>query len=369
MGKGSEYMLGNPRWKVVIRIVILTVVAYGIFASIRNSTDELAKVHGQLEEQAAALEQEASLSQDPDQIQRLQDEAERLRGSLKRFWLVSPKYLLLSGLFYVGGMLPASLFWRRCLVELNQVHDLFDTLWAYFYGNLGKYFPGKAMVIVLRLAALQHHGIKKTTTTMTIFMETLTMMSVGGAVASLALIFLNIDWRLTLLSVALLIVTFVPSSPPVLRFLLPKLQRGVDADTVSEWTGKLRWTLLMRGWGMLTVGWILNGFSLLFVLQGLTASIQPQAAWHVLYLSALGACALAVVLGFVSLVPGGAGVREVVLSAVLTPVVGPVAALSSALWLRIVWLIAELTVVGLLAYLKFLGFGTAMDDDRSVQRG
>jgi uncharacterized membrane protein YbhN (UPF0104 family) len=61
-------------------------------------------------------------------------------------------------------------------------------------------------------------------------------------------------------------------------------------------------------------------------------------------LSSIGACAMAVVLGFVSFLPGGAGVREVVLSTMLTPIVGPVAAVAAAVWLRIVWLAAELLV-------------------------
>lgn len=51
---------------------------------------------------------------------------------------------------------------------------------------------------------------------------------------------------------------------------------------------------------------------------------------------------MAVVLGFVSFLPGGAGVREVVLSTMLAPIVGPVAALAAAVWLRIVWLVTEL---------------------------
>ena len=104
-------------------------------------------------------------------------------------------------------------------------------------------------------------------------------------------------------------------------------------------------------------GWIMSGLSLMYVLRSLPSSQIAESDARVLFLSACGACALAVVLGFVSLIPGGAGVREVVISMVLIPVVGPIAALCSALWLRIVWLCTELAIVGILALIRFAGWG------------
>lgn len=403
----SNATASSPKhWgRKLFQIVALLLVIWGIWHSIRNSTEELAKQRTDLLTQADELERQAKSVSDSEQ-EVLLAQAERLRRESGRFWQAAPSGLVLAGLLYACGMLPSSLYWRRCLVELDQVHDLFDTLWAYFYGNLGKYFPGKAMVIILRLGALQHHGVKKTATAMTIFMETLTMMSVGGAVGAICMIVLDLDWRLTVLALGLLVATFIPTAPPVLRFLLPKLQKGVDANELSKWTSRLTWPLFLRGWGMLIFGWLLNGLSLMFVLQSLPSSqiANPlgamdtkiavaaateqapespgenmsttdeatkhgvRSAWLRAYTSALGACALAVVLGFVSLVPGGAGVREVVISTVLAPVVGPVAALCGALWLRIVWLCTELGVVGVLAVLKYAGFGYQPEntDEKSI---
>jgi uncharacterized membrane protein YbhN (UPF0104 family) len=104
---------------------------------------------------------------------------------------------------------------------------------------------------------------------------------------------------------------------------------------------------------MLTLTWIAFGLSLWCVLQSLPSTQFGTVSWFVVLVSCLGAAALAVVLGFVSLIPGGVLVREAVLSAVLTPVVGSsVAALCGALWLRIVWLATELGVVGLLGLAK-----------------
>jgi uncharacterized membrane protein YbhN (UPF0104 family) len=273
-------------------------------------------------------------------------------AAAEKFWQAHPSGLLAAGLVYAVGMIPGSLFWRQCLDALGQPTHLPTTLWAYFYGNLGKYFPGKAMVIILRLAALEPLGIKKTATSITIFMETLTMMSVGGAMAGVCMIALNIDWRLTLLSLGLLAATFLPTFPPLLRFLIPKLQSGVDPEALRTWAGRIDAKLFIRGWLWLSLTWIAFGLSLLLVMRSLPIANFEHTTTAKLALSCFGACALAVVLGFVSLLPGGAGVREAVLSIVLAPVVGPAAALCSAVWLRVVWLATELLMAALMLVIK-----------------
>jgi uncharacterized membrane protein YbhN (UPF0104 family) len=314
---------------------------------------ELGVQQGRLRKQAELLQEQAAASRSPAESKALQAQAESLRREAREFWKPAPAFLLAAGGLYALGMLAPCLYWRRCLKQLDQADHLLDICWAYYYGNLGKYLPGKAMVIVLRVGALAEHQVKKTATVLTIFMETLTLMSVGGAVAAVCLIILQIDWRLTLLAVGLLLSTLAPASPPVMRFLLPKLQKGVDPQQLSQWTSRLSWRLFFQGWLLLTLGWLLNGLSLMLILKGLPSAELQGTDGFTLLISACGACALAVVLGFVSLVPGGAGVREFVILAVLTPVVGPTAALCSAVWLRIVWLCTELVMVGLLAFMRW----------------
>lgn len=348
-------MTNAKKWgKKLFQLVALILVTWGIVESVRKVARELASQKSDITARSQELLSEAEQASNPEERQRLLDEAAKLTASAGRFWRAEPIGLLTAGLFYGLGMLPACLFWRRCLIALEQPDHLGDVVWAYFYGNLGKYFPGKAMVIVLRLGALERHGMKRVATSMTIFMETLTMMSVGGAVAAMCLIILNIDWRLTTLAVGLLLSTFVPTSPPVLRFLLPKLQPGVPDAKLREWTDRITWRLFLRGWLMLLVTWAAFGLSLMFALRSLPVAEYGATSSVTLLLSSVGACALAVVLGFVSLIPGGAGVRELVLSAVLAPVVGPIAAMCCALWVRVVWLATELSIVGLLAMIRLI---------------
>jgi uncharacterized membrane protein YbhN (UPF0104 family) len=60
------------------------------------------------------------------------------------------------------------------------------------------------------------------------------------------------------------------------------------------------------------------------------------------------AVTLATVTGFVSFVPGGAVVREAVLTELMIPHLGGAVALLSAILLRLVWLVAELVISGIL---------------------
>ncbi len=345
----------NKRIRAIAQLAILGLVAWGIVHSVRKSTVQLAAQRTELTAQAAELRLQAQQTGDAVEANELNRQADRAETAAKNFWLARPAGLIAAGVVYALGMIPGSLFWRQCLRALEQPTHLLTILWAYFYGNLGKYFPGKAMVIVLRLAALEPLGIKKTATSITIFMETLTMMSVGGAMAAVCMVALNIDWRLTVLSLGLLASTFLPTFPPLLRWLIPKLQRGVDPQALKAWAARIDAKLFIRGWLWLSVTWIAFGLSLLLVLRSLPIADFEQATTTTVVLSCCGACALAVVLGFVSLLPGGAGVREAVLSIVLAPVVGPAAALCGAVWLRVVWLATELIVVGLLFVIKSLG--------------
>lgn len=344
--------------KVALQIVVLVLVAWGIAHSVRKSASQLANQRESLLSEAAMLRTQAAETHDPQLQQVSLMAAAELERSARNYWRADPLRLVAAGGFYFLGMLPASLFWRQCLMAVEQPSRPLSVLWAYFYGNLGKYFPGKAMVLVLRVAALDQAGMKKTVTSMTIFMETLTMMSVGGAMSAGCLILLGVDWRLTLLACGLLVATFIPTYPPLLRYLLPKLQRGVEPELVAQWSGRIDGKLFVRGWLLLTLTWVAFGISLWLVLGSIPIADFSQASWTTRLLSCLGACALAVVLGFVSLIPGGAGVREAVLSTVLSPVVGPAAALSGAIWLRVVWLATELIVVGILFVTKRVTAGS-----------
>ena len=332
----------TSRWiRLAAQGIALLLVAWGIIHTGRQAADRLGKQQAELALAAEQLEAEAEEAA-PAQRPAIFRQAQKLRDRAAAFWQASPLWLVAAGVAYALGMLPAGSYWRLCLRKLDQPAPPLLTLYAYLLGHLGKYFPGKAMVIVLRLGVLSRLGVLKVATTLTIFMETLTMMAVGSALAAISLIWLRLDWRWTLLACGLMLLTFVPTFPPILREVLKRTQRQVAPQLMQLWLARIDWKLLIRGWLLLGVTWLLYGLSLYCVLRASPTAEFAEVPGLTIALSSLGACAMAVVLGFVSFLPGGAGVREVVLSTMLSPIVGPVAAIAAAVWLRVVWLLTEI---------------------------
>jgi len=111
---------------------------------------------------------------------------------------------------------------------------------------------------------------------------------------------------------------------------------------------------LALGWLAMSIGWVILGLSLWAVLRGMgvdqliwndqTMPLDPVAQLP-LYVASVS---LAMVAGFLSLIPGGAAVREAVLAELLVPHFGEVTALVSALLLRLVWLASELLISGIM---------------------
>lgn len=95
-------------------------------------------------------------------------------------WDFSYSWLAIAGAIYLVGLLPAGLFWWHVLRVLGQKTSLVETIRAYTVGHLGKYVPGKAMVVVLRAGLLPQGRTMASVAAAAVFYETLTMMAVGA---------------------------------------------------------------------------------------------------------------------------------------------------------------------------------------------
>ena len=60
-------------------------------------------------------------------------------------------WIVLCAGLYLLSLLPEGVFWRKALVDLGQNVSWTNSLAAYYIGHLGKYVPGKAMVIAFAL--------------------------------------------------------------------------------------------------------------------------------------------------------------------------------------------------------------------------
>ena len=272
-----------------------------------------------------------------------------------------PLWLLLAGGLYLLGLLPAGLFWHHVLLVLGQDARLGETLRAYYVGHLGKYVPGKAMVVVIRAGLIRSRRVQTGVAAVSVFFETLTMMAVGAFIAAAILAVAFSDQTL-LFSVALglMVLAGMPTLPPIFKRLVRLVGVGKSDPAARAKLENLGYRTLLLGWISMSIVWVLLGLSLWAVLRATgSADAVPLGQLH-LYTAGVS---LAMVAGFLSLVPGGAVVREAVLAELMVPRLGAVIALVSAVLLRLVWLLSEVLISGIL-YLWQAGAST-----RPQQRG
>ncbi len=259
-------------------------------------------------------------------------------------WALRPWWLLAACGLYLSGLLPAGLFWWRLLLVCSQDARLGETLRAYYIGHLGKYVPGKAMVVVLRAGLIHGHRVHPGIAAASVFAETLTMMAVGAGLAAAVLAVRVRDERVLFWgSIGLAVASLAPTIPPVFRRLARLAGVGRSEPEVRANLERMGYLTLLSGWaGMLAV-WGLLGLSLWATLRGLGVQGLGPLEHFTGYLAAVS---LAMVAGFLSLIPGGLGVRDVVMMQMmerLLPLGAAEAALATVM-LRLVWLLSEIAI-------------------------
>ncbi len=276
-------------------------------------------------------------------------------------WQFDFAWLAASGALYLLATLLCGVFWHRVLRAMDQPVGLMHALRAYYVGHLGKYVPGKAMVVVLRAGLVRGQGVDTSLAAVSVFYETLTMMATGAlwAVVTLAVGFRD---RPLLLSTAtvLVLVAGAPTLPPVFRRLVRLVGVGKNSPAVAEKLAKLGGRTLLLGWGLTGLGWAILGLSFWAVLRSM--GLEAGQAFEQLH-RYTAAVALATVAGFVSFVPAGAVVREAVLAELIAPGLGSAAALVGVVLWRLVQVVSEIVLSGML-YLS----GKALEGRRSVGR-
>jgi uncharacterized membrane protein YbhN (UPF0104 family) len=272
-------------------------------------------------------------------------------------WHIRPGWLVVAGLIYAIGLVPMAWFWHRALAALGQPAPWPATLRAYFLGHIGKYVPGKAMAVVLRIAGVRKWITSIRLAVVSLLLETLTMMAVGAFLATvLATLILGLELPLTAIGLAMAAVAGLPTLPPIARRLArlglarvksnPRLESppSSSADMSTRLDG-IDLRLLSAGWAAACACWVLLGASLWATL---TAIGVPEVQLVDDLPRLIAVVAFAVVGGFLSMLPGGLGVRDFVLMRLLVPVCGNANSLVAAVLLRLVWLVTELAVCGIL---------------------
>jgi uncharacterized membrane protein YbhN (UPF0104 family) len=257
-------------------------------------------------------------------------------------------WLVVSGVLYLSSILPCAFFWRRVLQTLGQSPGLSDTVRAYFIGHLGKYVPGKALVVILRAGLIRSDRVSTPVATVSIFFETLTMMAIGSMVggAMLAVSFRHQHW-LMFVALGMMCVAGLPTWPPIFGWLVRFFGRDRVAPDAIDRLAHLDFRRLAPGWAGIAVGWLVGGLSLWAAVRA-GGGGEPGLPALDEFAVCTAAMTLSIVAGFLSLIPGGAVVREVVILEMLAPFYGEAGALISAVLFRLMSLVAELLISAIL---------------------
>lgn len=272
---------------------------------------------------------------------------QKLQGEHWRLSQLRPAWLVLAATLYLHGQLGPGWFWWKTLCWLGQPARLLATLRAYLIGHIGKYAPGKALVIVIRAGLLKGGGTTATAATVAVFFETLSTMGIGAAMAVIILAVRFTEHR-ALIGAAILLWAIVsgPTSPPVFRRLVRFTGAGKLDPAMADRLTHLRYGSLVWSWLPIAAGWLLMGLSLWATARAAGFTTELSAFDEIAFCTA--AVAMAVVGGFLSFVPGGLGVREAALLELLTPCYGADGALIVSIVSRLVWVLGEVVIAALL---------------------
>jgi len=290
---------------------------------------------------------------------------------------------------YLLGSLPAVWYWRRLMQSFGGDVSFRDSLRAYYCGQLGKYVPGKATVLIIRADMIKGRGLGAAAAAITATCETLIMMGTGlalvmalspmiglpellnsilpelidskpsGFVVDVFRLFVDpcvvvIEWINSMPNAPFVFPFVVVSaclvSLPVIAYLLSHLAvRMTPAEMVLS-KKEMRIPAKEIGFGLFAflITWILFGLSLGLTIRSVSGNPIEFADWPVW----TGAVSAATVIGFLVIIaPGGLAVRELLLSMILSPHIGGKQAVAAAVLLRLVWLVAEITAAGVLYYM------------------
>ena len=279
---------------------------------------------------------------------------------------IDPAIAIFSGLAYLLGQAPMAWYWRKTLIALGQPAPFWPSIIAFYISQIGKYVPGKGMVVLIRTERMLHWGGRGRTIAASVFVETLTVMAVGAVLSALLLAFFspqgetiwNAPW-MPLVASCVGLGFLAPTIPPVARWIICRIAPpGGENDRAMLEEG-LTFGLAAQGWVASMLAW--TGFGASIWLAAWSVGASDLSGWSHTPLWILAA-ALPVVSGFLTFLPGGLLVREALSLSLLAPLLGEGKALAATLATRVIWVAAESLVCAILSIVYRRPHGRHHDD-------
>lgn len=321
--------------KFLVAVVVVLGLVWAGQAALQQWRAESEKIRNQVAELEKQIEQSKeserpALRQKQELLRKSEPSAANLRWDL----------ICLACLLYALGLMAPGLVLQGALRSLGESAWMTTTLAAQLIGHAGKYVPGKAIVIVLRVAALSSDNVRPVQATICVFMETLLMMAVGAALAGVVICQLPVPSWMVWSAIGVAIAASIPTFPPILARVAARVSKIDIGELQSNGQAASSTYFFVNGWFWSLVAWIFIGSAFTALVLAIpTASELPSMG--MLWAVSTASIALAVVIGFASLLPGGIGVRELALTTVLATSVGPVHALLAAIAARIMFIAVE----------------------------
>jgi glycosyltransferase 2 family protein len=240
----------------------------------------------------------------------------QLKAAIEIDW----RWSLIAGVCFAGELFTSAAAWLWLLRRMEGAGSPLFMFGAYFFSQLGKYVPGKIMLLIMRLERTNRQGVSGAATTISTLMENATFMVSGAAVAVpiLAQFLLARNpaghrWLL-LLALSSMIVLLTAIHPAIFyRILNPVLLRLGRSEIAAQ--HRLPMNTLLASVAMMIPCWFFGGLALWATIRCLMP-IGMERFWEL-----TAAFALSVLAGMISFLPIGLGVRDVVQALFLLPII------------------------------------------------
>jgi uncharacterized membrane protein YbhN (UPF0104 family) len=334
-----KHLIRVAKWAIAL------VVAAGLIYAADSAVDQWNSESEKLRAKISELEQQIGEQADESRRTQLAREKSQLESSIPTVRNLNWAWIALASLTYALALLPPGFVLAAAVRSLGERASLQTAMASQLLGHAGKYVPGKAMVIVLRVGGLSTEGISGVTATISVFMETLLMMAVGAAVACVVILGLPVPSWMMATAAVVAVAASIPTLPPILKRVAAKVaHRNPTGKLPTQATSSVRFFVV--GWSWSLLSWLLIGTSFTMLVSAIPSPIPlPTPVFLVAVCTA--AISLAMVVGFASLLPGGAGVRELVLTTILALAIGTAHALLAAVAARLMFIAVEALSAGL----------------------